>query len=286
MVSTFNDGTGGGIPPPSPLLNRGNSLIIDAHSHVHDPVHRHIALLDEAGVDRAVLFGTRPHPERATDPASFRREMRVLHETVSGQSGGPDGHQAAQQELAAACAAYPDRFIGFGKVRLDQSAEQIAAEVEREVVGRGFRGIGELTPPPDGAGRIEPVLRAAADHGGLPVVVHGFAPTTAGDLATLAGLARRHPTVPVVISQLGGLNWLTAIELARETPNLFLELSTAGVIFAVRLAINEVPDRTMFGSDAPYGDPFLARATVERVTRPGALRDRVLGGTLAELLDL
>lgn len=42
----------------------------------------------------------------------------------------------------------------------------------------------------------------------------------------------------------------------------------------------------MFGSDAPYGDPFLARATVERVTGPGTLRDRVLGGTLAELLGL
>ncbi|MGW6575678.1 amidohydrolase family protein [Streptomyces sp. NPDC054945] len=261
-------------------------MIIDAHSHVHDPVHSHIALLDEAGVDRAVLFGTRPHPERATDSAAFRREMRVLEETVNGLPGAPDGHRTAVEELSAACVAHPDRFIGFGKVRLDQPAEQIAAEVEREVVGRGFRGIGELTPPPDRAGLIRPVLRAAADHGGLPVVVHGFAPTTAGDLATLATLAREHPTVPLVISQLGGLNWLSAIELARETPNLYLELSTASVVLAVRLAINEVPDRTMFGSDAPYGDPFLARATVERVTGPGAVRDRVLGGTLAELLGL
>ncbi|MET8761536.1 amidohydrolase family protein [Lentzea sp. NPDC004782] len=261
-------------------------MIIDAHSHVHDPLHSHIALLDEAGVDRAVLFGTRPHPERATDLASFRREMSVLHETISRRSTSPDSYQAARRELDAALATYPDRFIGFGKVNLDQSAERIAAEVEREVVGRGFRGIGELTPPPDQAAQIEPVLRAAADQGGLPVVVHGFAPTTAGDLATLADLARRHPSVPLVISQLGGLNWMTAIELARETPNIYLDLSTANIIFAVRLAINEVPDRTLFGSDAPYGDPVLARATIERVTRPGAVRERVLGGTLAKLLDL
>lgn len=261
-------------------------MIIDAHSHVHDPVSDHIALLDAAGADRAVLFGTRPHPERATDLASFRREMDVLNEAISGRSTGVDAYRAAWRELDAALAAHPDRFIGFGKVSLDQPAEQIAADVEREVVGRGLRGIGELTPPPDGAGRIEPVLRASADHGGLPVVVHGFAPTTAGDLATLADLARRHPTVPLVVSQLGGLHWLTAIELARETPNMYLELSTANVIFAVRLAISEMPDRVLFGSDAPYGDPVLARATVERVTRPGALRDRVLGGTLAELLDL
>ena len=59
-------------------------------------------------------------------------------------------------------------------------------------------------------------VQAAADHGGLPVVVHGFAPTTAHDLAVLAGLARRYPSVPLVISQLGGLNWLTAVELVRD----------------------------------------------------------------------
>jgi hypothetical protein len=54
----------------------------------------------------------------------------------------------------------------------------------------------------------------------LPVVVHGFAPTTKGDLATLAGLARRYSAVPLVISQLGGLNWLTAIELVRDNQEL------------------------------------------------------------------
>jgi uncharacterized protein len=263
-----------------------NVLIIDAHSHVHDPVHSHIELLDEAGIDRAVLFGTRPHPERATDLASLRREMSALDTAIGGRANDPDQYRAARRELDAALAAYPDRFIGFGSVELGGSADQIAAEIEREVIGRGLRGIGELTPPPDGAAQIEPVLGAAAEHGGLPVVVHGFAPTTKGDLATLAGLARRYPSVPLVISQLGGVNWLTAVELVRETPNMYLELSTANVIFSVRLAINEVPDRTLFGSDAPYGDPLLARATVERVTRPGALRDRVLGGTLMALLGL
>ncbi|MGD3110608.1 hypothetical protein [Streptomyces sp. YGL11-2] len=55
---------------------------------------------------------------------------------------------------------------------------------------------------------------------------------------------------------------------------------------AVRLAIQEIPDRTVFGSDAPYGDPVLTRAMVERVTSPGEVRDRVLGGTIAELAGL
>ncbi|AIJ20914.1 amidohodrolase [Amycolatopsis methanolica 239] len=40
-------------------------MIIDAHSHVHDPVEKHLALLDEASADKAILFATRPHPARA-----------------------------------------------------------------------------------------------------------------------------------------------------------------------------------------------------------------------------
>lgn len=272
--------------PAQPGLDEEDNLIIDAHSHVHDPVAGHITLLDEAGVDRAVLFMTRPHPERATGLASLRREMATLHDLLRGQGSDADAYQAAWAELDAALAAWPGRFIGCGSVPLGLPAEQVAAAVEREVVGRGLRGIGELTPPPGQAALIEPVLQACTDQGGLPVVVHGFAPTTSGDLRTLADLARGYPRVPLVVSQLGGLNWMDAVELVRDTPTMFLELSTASIIFAVRLAITEIPERTLFGSDAPYGDPLLARAAIERVTTSGEVRDRVLGATAATLFGL
>ncbi|WP_405876342.1 MULTISPECIES: amidohydrolase family protein [unclassified Streptomyces] len=267
-------------------------MIIDAHSHVHDPLVVHLSALDDAGVERTVLFPTRPHPERATDLASLRYEMSVLDRALAGGTGGganaaeDDGYATAWRELDEALAAHPDRFLGFGSVPLGRPAAETAAWVEREVVGRGLHGIGELTPPPNQAVLVEPVLRAAHDHAGLPVVVHGYAPTTAADLRTLAGLAARYPKVPLVISQLAGANWMEAIELAGATPNIYLELSTANIIFAVRLAIRELPTRTLFGSDAPYGDPLLSRATVERVIPPGEVRERVLGGNLAELLGL
>ncbi|MEV4234363.1 amidohydrolase family protein [Nocardia sp. NPDC049737] len=255
-------------------------MIIDAHSHVHEPLTDHIALLDEAGVDKTVLFMTRPHPERAGTLTELRTEMDLLTQALA---GGGLGREAATRELDAALAAYPDRFIGFASVPLD--APDAEAIVEREVVGRGLRGIGELTPPPDQAGLIEPVLRAATDHGGLPVVVHGAAPTTAADLRTLTDLARRYPRVPLVVSQLGGAHWMDAIELVRDTPNMYLELSTASIIFAVRLAIAEIPERTLFGSDAPYGDPVIARTTVERATGSPRVRELVLGATVQELLS-
>lgn len=85
--------------------------------------------------------------------------MTALAAALDGRDNGVDGYQP-RAELDAALAAHPDRFIGFGSVALDQPAEQIAADVEREVVGRGQRGIGELTSRPGRAAVIEPVLRA------------------------------------------------------------------------------------------------------------------------------
>ncbi|MEV5573646.1 amidohydrolase family protein [Spirillospora sp. NPDC052269] len=265
-------------------------MIIDAHGHVHSPVDEHIALLDEAGVDRAVLFPTRPHPERASDLASLRREFALLDDALNGSADPAAGQMAAFAtafaELDEALAAHPDRFVGFGSVPLSLPADQAEAWVEREIVGRDLKGVGELTPPPGRADLVEPVLRAAADQGGLPVVVHGFAPTTADDLRTLAVLAARHPEVPLVVSQLGGLNWMDAVEFVRDTPSMYLELSTAPTIIAVRLAVAEVPERTLFGSDAPYGDPVVTRTAIKRATSSGEVLARVLGGTAAALLGL
>lgn len=259
-------------------------MIIDAHSHVHDPVRDHVTLMRDADVDRAVLFATRPHPERADSLSDLRSEFESLASAVNGSARDTDGVRTAWQELDAALLAEPEKFIGFRSVLLDQPPAKIAESVANDVVATRYAGIGELTPPPDMAHLVEPVLQAASDHGALPVVVHGAAPTTEADLGTLVGLAHRYPTTPLVISQLAGNHWLAAIEAARDTANLYLELSTASLIFAVRLAIREVPDRTLFGSDAPYGDPSVTRLAVERVTSPGTVRDLVLGDTMAELL--
>ena len=222
-------------------------MIIDAHSHVHDPVEAHLAALDAAGVDRAVLFGTRAHPERADDLDSLHRELSVLDTALSGEQNSIDGYRGAWADLHRALAAYPHRYLGFGSVPLDLPEHKIAALIDAEVVARGLHGIGELTPPAGHAARIEPVLAAAQDHR-LPVVIHGFAPTTAEDLHTLSRLAKRYPAVPLVISQLGGLNWMAAIGCVRDRPNMYLELSTANIIFSVRLAIRELPERVLGGN--------------------------------------
>lgn len=261
-------------------------MIFDAHAHVHDPVASHVASLDEAGIDRSILLVTRVHPERAADLAALRAELESLARRLAGEAAPPAAWRPALSELDAALASHPARFVGLGPAPLTLPAAELGPWLEREVVARGLRGLGELTPPPGAFHLLAPVLEAATALGPLPVMVHGFAPTTRDDLRVLASLARRFPAVPVIVSQLGGLAWLDAVEAALATPNLYLEISTVPVVFAARHAISSLPERTLFGSDAPYGDPLLARRLIERVTTRGEVRARVLGGTAARLFGL
>lgn len=59
-------------------------MIIDSHVHVVLPVEKHIALMDEAGVDKTILFSTSIHPEVATYLDEFEKELNKLYEIISG----------------------------------------------------------------------------------------------------------------------------------------------------------------------------------------------------------
>jgi hypothetical protein len=261
-------------------------VIIDAHAHVHDPASAHLRLLDEAGIDRSVLFTTRVHPERAADYPALKAELQALQERLAGGGSDTESLVAALEEQAQVLSAHPDRFIGLGPVPLGLPEKALRTWIAEQVLGRGLRGVGELTPPPGRFQVLAPVLDASAEMGRFPVMVHGFAPTTRDDLRVLADLARARPEVPVVITQLGGLCWMEAIDMAVAVPNLFIEISTVPVAFAARHAIAALPDRTLFGSDTPYGDPVLARQLIERSVPAGSLREQVLGGTAARLFGL
>lgn len=261
-------------------------MIIDSHAHVLLPFERQIALMDEAGVDKTVLFMTSVHPETTTDPASFEREMGKLQEILSGKRNATEARLIAIQEQVEAIARHPDRFIGFGTVPVGLDQAQTNRWIEAQVVANGFRGLGEFTLAPGAVPLLESVFTAAAEFGRLPIWVHTFHPLEATDIRQLVALADRFPQVPVILGHLGGVNWLEAIKLAAERPSLYLDLSAVFTPLAPKLAIQMLPERTLFSSDAPYGDPLLARQLVERVTESSEVRAAVLGGNIARLLGL
>ena len=54
-------------------------MIIDSHEHLMLPIEMQIEKLNQAGVDKAILFSTVPHPERAKNLAELRGEMNILY---------------------------------------------------------------------------------------------------------------------------------------------------------------------------------------------------------------
>ncbi|MDH6118106.1 amidohydrolase family protein [Kitasatospora sp. GAS204B] len=259
-------------------------MIIDFHAHVTVDLPAQLARAREAGVGRTVLQSTRIHPEAPTTLDGLRAEFARLVAVIGGEISPEEEFRAAVDELCAALDTHPDETVGLAGVRLNMTADRTRAWLDHMLARPGIVGIGELTPAPGQARLIEPALAVSADHGGVPVLVHGFAPNTADDLRTYASLAARHRSVPVVVGAFGGLNWLELVDLARETPNLHIELSSALQVFAVRAAVRELPERCLFGSNTPYGDVVAARHTVEAAVADPAVRDLVLGGNAARLL--
>lgn len=60
-------------------------MIVDSHEHLILPTEMQIKKLKKAGVDKAILFTTTPHPEKANTMQEFKNEMSVLFKVLSGE---------------------------------------------------------------------------------------------------------------------------------------------------------------------------------------------------------
>jgi predicted TIM-barrel fold metal-dependent hydrolase len=258
-------------------------MIIDIHAHMTTSLTDQIKRARDAGVDRTVLLSTRQHPEQARTLEDLRAEWGGLSRVISGASSPDEWFRAATAELLAGLDAHPGEVTGFVNVPLGRDTAATAAWLDPYLSRPDVRGIGELTPAPDKAALIEPVLAASTELGGLPVLVHGYAPNTAGDIRTYAERAARYPRVPVIVGALGGLNWMDLTDLAAERPNLYIDLSSAIAVFAIRIAALTVPGQCLFGSNTPYGDVVATRVTAEVAITDQAVRRQVLEDNPAHL---
>ncbi len=237
-------------------------LVIDAHNHVGTRPGAHqdgaglVAKMDAAGVDRAVMF---PFVE-----GNFTNDA-----------------------VKAAHDAFPDRLIPYCAVNPWQP--DAVAEVRRCVTEWGFKGL-KLHPTLNGYHLSDPVLVdplfEEADGLGIPVIVHG-----ASDLLNappeFAAMARRFPRVKLLMAHMGFF-WSVdqAIEYARHLPNLYLETSRAP-IFEITTAVRELgAGRVIWGTDSPFVDYEWEFKKMERCSPDRAVYDLVVGGTMAEILDI
>jgi uncharacterized protein len=241
-------------------------MIVDFHTHVDeapafgwiDPPEKVVALLDQAGIDSAVIM-------TYTDL--------------------PGLNPAALEYIVEAAGRFPGRLVPF--VRLNPNYTDQVPGLVRRAVELGVRGV-KLHPTttlahPAGEATLA-LLRQCADLG-LPALFHcGDDPYTTPQALGLAAAAV--PGCAVVLAHMGGyLHAEEAIGVAEACPNVYLETSAMPYPELIRTAVERVgADRVVFGSDGPGCNPALELAKVRDLGLPAADTDKIIGGNARRLL--
>ena len=244
-------------------------MVIDSHTHVEglpgcpwqDPPELMVRLMDEAGIDRAVVmtYVDAPWTGGDYDPLTYVED---------------------------ACRRHPDRLWGYA--RLDPGAGRVAVELLRSAVrDRGFMGL-KLHPYgyralPDSPATLALIREAAALR--VPVLFH-----CGDEECTLplqcARAAAAVPEATVILGHMGGYFHVDeAIAVARQLPNIVLETSAMPYPAKIREAVEAVgAQRVLFASDGPGCDPLVELRKVGRA-RLGKKAERlVLGENFLRIL--
>lgn len=262
-------------------------MIIDGHSHVILPVEKHIKIMDEAGVDMTILFSTSIHPETAANLEDLKREMKKLNNIVDGKATSMlDARRNSIIELKNVIQAYPSRYVGFGCVPVGLSEDETNSYFKENIANNKLAGIGELTPASGQIKALKSIFQASMNFGRLPIWIHSFNPLILQDIKEIAELCKTFPHIPVILGHMGGTNWMTAVDIAKEMNNVYLDTSAYFSTLVLQIAVNELPEKCIFGVDMPYGDLQLSIEAIKKVSRDSLVANAVLGDNIAKLLKI
>ncbi len=242
-------------------------MIIDAHTHVdesealgwYDPPEKIIGLMDEAGIDQAVIMGYHDSPGAPVDALSY---------------------------VATAANCYPDRLIAFARLnpRYGVQAETVLDEM---IVQRGMKGL-KIHPVSSGVHPAHPLTlrlihRAARYH--APTLFH------CGDedytLPWQIGAAAEDcPEATIILGHMGGYYHVEdAIAVAQRYPNVYLETSAMPYPERIAQAVAVVgAERILFASDGPGCNPLLELQKLRRAGLSPGDEELVCGQNIRRLL--
>ena len=243
-------------------------MIIDSHAHIgegyykDDPVQsfippeRIVKMAREAGVDKTIVFPVN-YPE----------------------------YSGAMREVHAAVQQFPSELIGYARVNPENdNARRVFSTAIEEY---GFKGL-KLHPGNDkwkvNSNETRALMEMARDYG-IPVL---FDPVV--QLDDIFGLIREYPTLNFIIAHMGGFyDWKTierCIALVEELDNVYLDTPFAMVHVMLRRAAERIPDRLLFGTDAPAIHPAVELAKIRSLGLPKEVEDKILGRNISRLLHL
>lgn len=265
-------------------------MVIDSHEHIMLPTEKQLDKMDKAGVDKVVLFCSAPHPEKANSLNELETEMNSLYKVLAGANSKEDNIKRLKtniEDIVKVIRQYPNRFLGFGSVPLGLTVEETENWIDTLITCNSLYGVGEFTPGNEQQIlQLETVFRALKNTRIYPVWVHTFNPVTIGGIRLLMNLCEKYPEIPVIFGHLGGSNWIDVIKFAKDHSNAYLDLSASFASIATRMALTELPERCLYSSDAPYGEPYLYKQLIEFVSPSPQITDMALGDNIAQLLNL
>jgi len=203
--------------------------VFDAHAHIGGLANHpalslpdHVAMMDRVGID-----------------------VTAVSSCLALNGAIRDGNN----NVAAACEQFPDRFVGYCHVS-GNYPELMTSELNRCFAMDCFRAIklyqvGCAFDDP----AFLPVWECAKDRR-LPVMSH----TWGGNLTELDTIAERFPSVPFILAHSGSaLAHDKYIEAAQRCPNIYLDLTYSrehtNQIEHMTRAIG--PERVVWGTDVP-----------------------------------
>lgn len=237
--------------------------VIDCHVHaghapgltdpwttIADPVEI-LRRMDEAGVDKAVIFPISNDPD-------YRR---------------------ANEEIAGLCRKHPTRFIGFAKHNPETEKGRIREMLLHECRDLGLRGLKlHVHPGPE-------VLDVCAELG-LPVLYHPSRVARYEEIAPAyptVDLILAHLGSDLSMSY---REHLAAIAMARKYPNVYLDTSTVVITRYLEKAIAELPaEKLVYGTDEPEVDTRLEIFKIRVLKLPKEKEEAILGGNMLRLLS-
>ena len=268
-------------------------MIIDSHEHVMFPTELQIEKMDKAEIDKAVLFTTTPHPEKAFSLNEFKSEMSILFKILGGENTLEINKKRMKKDildLTEVIKKYPDRFYGFGPVPLGMTFENTELWIKKYIIENNLKGVGEFTPRNDEQiNQLETVFKVlkkiiSEESRILPVWVHTFNPVTLNGIKILEKFTEKYSEIPVIFGHMGGYNWLEVADFVKNTSNAYIDLSGTFSTLAVKMVINEVPEKCLYSSDAPYGEPILNKQMIEYLIPSKKIKNKVFGENILKLL--
>lgn len=190
-------------------------------------------------------------------------------------------------ELCNVIKENPDKFLGFCNIPLNLSYLEMSDWIEKYAIQNKLKGIGELSPSTiEQAKLLDNVFKAASDYSHFPLWIHTFNPVSLTEIKYLMELSIKYPNTPVIFGHFGGTNWMDVIEFAKKHNNIYLDLSAMYTTFAPKIAMQELPEKCLYSSDAPYGDPLLSKQMIEALSPSKQIASLVLSENICNILDI